>query len=60
MSEEVLLGGDGLLQPEEGVVLHAGLPQVLAGPVVHHVEAQQRLSGLRLHGGGSKGGQQSF
>lgn len=41
MSKEVLLGRDGSLQPEERVVLHAGLPQVLTGPVVHHVETQQ-------------------
>lgn len=48
MSEEVFLWRDGPLQPEKGVVLHAGLPQVLTGPVVDHVEAQQRLSTLRL------------
>lgn len=48
MSEEVLLRWDGPLQPEEGVVLHAGLPQVLTGPVVDHVEAQQSLPGLIL------------
>lgn len=48
MSEEVLLRWDGPLQPEEGVVLHAGLPQVLTGPVVDHVEAQQSLTGLIL------------
>lgn len=41
MSKEVLLGWDGSLQPEECVVLHTGLPQVLTGPVVDHVEAQQ-------------------
>lgn len=51
MSEEVLLWWDGPLQPEEGVVLHAGLPQVFTGPVVHHVETQQRLPGLSLCAG---------
>lgn len=48
MSKEVLLRWDGPLQPEEGVVLHAGLPQVLTGPIVHHVETQQRLPSLSL------------
>lgn len=48
MSEEVLLRWDGPLQPEERVVLHAGLPQVLTGPVVHHVKAQQSLPALIL------------
>lgn len=51
MSEEVFLWGDGPLQPEKGVVLHAGLPQVLTGPVVDHVEAQQCLPSLCLHAG---------
>lgn len=41
MCKEVLLGWDGSLQSEECVVLHAGLPQVFTGPVVHHVETQQ-------------------
>lgn len=48
MSKEVLLRRDWPLQPEESVVLHAGLPQVLTGPVVHHVKAQQSLPGLVL------------
>lgn len=48
MREEVLLRWDGLLQSEEGVVLHAGLPQVLTGPIVDHVETQQRLPSLIL------------
>lgn len=51
MSEEVLLWWDGPLQPEECVVLHAGLPQVFTGPVVHHVETQQCLPGLVLFTG---------
>lgn len=38
VSKEVLLWWDWPLQPEEGVVLHTGLPQVFTGPVVHHVE----------------------
>lgn len=48
VGEEVLLRRDGPLQPEEGVVLHAGFPQVLTGPVVDHVEAEQRLTRLGL------------
>lgn len=48
MSEEVFLRGDGPLQPEESVVLHAGLPQVLTSSVVDHVETQQRLPSLCL------------
>lgn len=48
VSKEVLLWGDGALQPEEGVVLHAGFPQVLTSPVVDHVETQQRLPSLHL------------
>ena len=51
VGEEVLMGGNGPVQPEEGVVLHAGLPQVLTSPVVHHVEAQQCLPGLALRAG---------
>lgn len=51
MREEVLLRWHGLVQPKEGVVLHAHLPEVLAGSVAHHVEAQQRLSRLTLRGG---------
>ncbi len=54
MSEEVLLWWDGPLQPEEGVVLHTGLPQVFTGSVVHHVETQQRLPGLSLCAGEEK------
>lgn len=49
MGEEVLLRRDGSFQSEEGVVLHAGLPQVLTRSVIDHVEAQQRLPGLSLH-----------
>lgn len=54
VSEEVLLWWDGPLQPEEGVVLHAGLPQVFTGPIVHHVETQQRFPGLSLFTGRRK------
>lgn len=46
--KEVLLGWYGSLQPEECVVLYAGLPQVLTGPVVHHVETQQCFPGFAL------------
>ena len=49
--EEVLLWRDGSIQPEEGVVLHTRLPQVFTGPVVHHVETQQRFPALRLCAG---------
>lgn len=52
VSKEVLLRGDGPLQPKEGVVLHASLPQVLTGPIVHHVETQKCLPGLILCQGG--------
>lgn len=48
VGEEVLLRRDGSFKSKEGVVLHTGLPQVLTGPVVHHVETQQRLPGLCL------------
>ena len=48
MSKEVLLWWDGPLQPEEGVVLHAGFPQVFTSPIVHHVETQQRFPRLVL------------
>lgn len=54
MSKEVLLWWDGPLQPEEGVVLHTGLPQVFTCPIVHHVETQQRLPGLSLCAGRRK------
>lgn len=46
--KEVLLWWDGPLQPEERVVLHTGLPQVFTGPIVHHVETQQRFPALIL------------
>lgn len=55
MREEVLLWWDRPLQSEEGVVLHAGLPQVFAGSIVDHVETQQRLPRLCLYGGGEHG-----
>lgn len=43
VSKEVLLWWDGPLQPEEGVVFHAGFPQVFTSPIVYHVETQQRF-----------------
>lgn len=51
VSKEVLLRRDGSLQPEERMVLHTGLPQVFADPVVHHVETQQCVPGLPLFTG---------
>lgn len=56
MAEEILLGRHRPVQPEEGVVLHAGLPQVLASTVADHVESQQCFSHLMLVVGGEVGG----
>ena len=38
----------GGVEPEEGMVLHAGLPQVLARAVTHHVEADQIVNVIVL------------
>lgn len=48
MGEKVLLWWYRPLQSEEGVVLDTGLPQVLAGSIVDHVETQQHLPRLCL------------
>ena len=36
------------MEPEESVVLHAGLPQVLARAVTHHVETDQIVNVIVL------------
>ena len=53
LEEDAFLGlGLGLYQTEESVMLHTGLPQVLAVPVAGHVEANDCVSGLVLRTGG--------
>lgn len=46
--KEVLLWRNGPIQPEKGVVFNTGLPEILTGSVVDHVETEQCISCLEL------------
>lgn len=48
MGKEVLLRGNRTVEPKKGVMFDAGLPEVLTGPVVHHVKTQHSISRLIL------------
>ncbi len=48
-SSDTLLYWISAAVPEEGVMLHAALPQVLAGRLTGSVEEEQRLIALKAH-----------